>query len=67
MAKGQISASGVFAMAKSLSCAPRVKSLSRHKVLQNKVTAAAAPRPFMTAPVAAEQRNLHILSFTNKN
>ena len=44
---------GVFAMAKSLSCATHVKSLSRHKVLQIDAAVDAAP-------VAVEERNLQI-------
>ena len=50
---------GVFAMAKSLPCATHVKSLSRHKVLQIDAAVDAAPWPFMAAPVAVEERNLH--------
>ena len=52
---------GVFAMAKSLSCATHVKSLSRHKVLQIDAAVDAAPWPFMAAPVAVEERNLHLM------
>ena len=61
MAKGPNSAHGVFAMAESLSCATYVKSLSWHKVLQNKVAVATAPRLSMAAPVAAEQLNLQFV------
>ena len=57
--RGKTAPLGVFAMAKSLSCATHVKSLSRHKVLQIDAAADAAPWPFMAAPVAVEERNLH--------
>ena len=57
--RGKTAPLGVFAMAKSLSCATHVKSLSRHKVLQIDAAVDAAPWPFMAAPVAVEERNLH--------
>ena len=56
--RGKTAPLGVFAMAKSLSCATHVKSLSRHKALQIDAAADAAPWPFMAAPVAVEERNL---------
>ena len=58
--RGKTAPLGVFAMAKSLSCATHVKSLSRHKVLQIDAAVDAAPWPFMAAPVAVEERNLQL-------
>ena len=64
--RGKTAPLGVFAMAKSLSCATHVKSLSRHKVLQIDAAVDAAPWPFMAAPVAVEERNLQLFQRLSK-
>ena len=57
--RGKTAPFGLFAMAYSLSCATHVKSLSRHKVLQNKAGRCTALRPFNSAPAAIGHRNMH--------